>query len=220
MIGLPAGTTANLFALRTEAMERALASLPAVAAADVAAVLPDRLVVVIQERTPLFLVRNVAGDHLVDVDGIVLDTLAGGASDSLALPVLADARASTAPVLEVGGRLLEPDLSAVRLLLAVTPDAISSSAQSLSVVADDEEGFAIVAEPVGWRAVFGHYTSTLRPPEMIARQVQCLGTLLTEAEGETEIATIYLAPLDDRCGTYLPRTTPTPRPLASPTPAR
>lgn len=216
MIGLPPGTTANLFALRTEAMERALASLPAVAMVDVAALLPHRLVVDIEERTPLFAVRNASGDHLVDVDGVVLDLLGSGAGGALSLPVLTDDRDSTAP-LEVGGRLQEPDLSATRLLLALTPVSISSSAQSLTLVVNDEDGFVVFAEPVGWRAVFGHYTVTLRPPDMVDRQAQCLRTLLTEGDGESEIATIYLAPLDDRCGTYLPRATPAPVP--SPTPA-
>jgi hypothetical protein len=217
LIGLPAGARQNVFLLRTADMERALASLPAVAAADVAALLPDRLVVDIKERTPLFVVRNDAGDHLVDVEGVVLDLIPERGGDALALPVLADSRDDTAPVLEVGGRLQEPDLSAVRQLLALSQADLGSAAQSLVLTADDEEGFVLAAQPDGWRAVFGHYTPTLRPVEMIARQAQCLRTLLAEGEGEAEIATIFLAPLDDRCGTYLPRTTPTP--AASPTPA-
>ena len=36
----------------------------------------------------------------------------------------------------------------------------------------------LTAEPHGWRAIFGSYTPTLRPPDMIARQVQCLRSLL------------------------------------------
>ena len=215
MIGLPMGTTANVFTLRTESMERALASLPAVAAADVAALLPDRLVVNIEERTPLFVVRNEAGDHLVDVEGVVLDLLGQGAAHGLALPLLTDERDATAPALEVGGRLQEPDLSAVRQLLAVTPASLASGAQSLALVADDESGYFIVAQPAGWRAVFGHYTQTLRPPDIVAQQVQCLRTLL--AEGESDIARIFLAPLDEMCGTYLRRKTPSP--VAPPTPA-
>ncbi len=218
IIGLPLGTTANVFTLRTGTMERELTGLPAVAAADVVALLPGRLVVQIEERTPLFVVRNAAGDHLVDVDGVVLDLLATGSADALSLPALTDERVANAPVLEVGGQVLDPDLTAVRSLLALTPATISSAAQSLALVANDEEGFVMIAQPLGWRAVFGHYTPTLRPPEMVERQVQCLRTLLTEGEGETEIATIFLAPLDDRCGTYLPRSTPTPRP--SPAAAR
>ena len=215
MIGLPMGTTANLFTLRTESMEKALAGLPAVAAADVAALLPARLVVDIEERKPLFVVRNGAGDHVVDVEGVVLDLLGQGEADGLALPLLTDERDATAPTLEVGGSLQEPDLSAVRLLLAVTPASIASSAQSLALVADDESGYFLVAQPLGWRAVFGHYTQTLRPPDIIAQQVQCLRTLL--ADGESQIATIFLAPLDDMCGTYLHRRTPSP--VAPPTPA-
>ena len=215
IIGLPMGASANLFTLRTESMERALAGLPAVAAADVAALLPHRLVVDIEERTPLFAVRNFAGDHVVDVEGVVLDRLGLGAADGLALPLLTDDRAETAPPLEVGGRLQEPDLSAVRQLLAVTPQSLASGAQSLTLVANDESGYFMVAQPVGWRAVFGHYTQTLRPPAIVAQQVQCLRTLL--AKGESEIDTIFLAPLDETCGTYLRRTTPSP--AAPPTPA-
>jgi len=44
--------------------------------------------------------------------------------------------------------------------------------------------------------------------------VQCLRTLL--GSGEEQIETIYLAPQEERCGTYLPR--PTPRVSPSPHP--
>jgi len=51
---------------------------------------------------------------------------------------------------------------------------------------------------------------------MIPRQVQCLRSLL--GAGEAEVTTIYLAPLDERCGTYVPVATP--RETPTPAPAR
>jgi hypothetical protein len=56
----------------------------------------------------------------------------------------------------------------------------------------------------------------LRPVDIIPRQVQCLRSLL--GTQETTVQTIYLAPLDEGCGTFL--ATPTPRALPSPASAR
>jgi hypothetical protein len=86
---------------------------------------------------------------------------------------------------------------------ALTPALLGSTASQLAFRVDDRDGFVVSASPDGWRAVFGFYTPTLRPPSEIAQQVQCLRSLL--AMGEAAIDTIYLAPQDDRCGTYLPR---------------
>ena len=88
-------------------------------------------------------------------------------------------------------------------IAALTPALVGSAALTLAFSVDDSRGFVVSAAPGGWRAVFGIYTPTLRPPSEIAQQVQCLRSLL--ATGESAIDTIYLAPQDDRCGTYLPR---------------
>jgi hypothetical protein len=99
---------------------------------------------------------------------------------------------------------VDPTETAAMLQIgALTPTMVGSNASSLTFGATDADGFVVTAEPYGWRAVFGFYTPTLRPPSQIAQQVQCLRSLL--ATGEAAIDTIYLAPSDDRCGTYLPR---------------
>lgn len=216
VIGLPAGATPNIFRVDTGSMERALASLPAIERADVDVVLPDQLAVAIKERTPVFLLRTPTVAFLVDQLGVALDDVQLPDAANVGLPVVNDARVQFAPVLEVGSRLDEISLAADLRLAALTPEAIGSSYTSLTVDVGDDDGYVLTAEPGGWRAIFGHYTQTLRPVDILDRQVECLRARV--ALDETEIAVIYLAPLEDRCGTYLPRATP--RASASPPSSR
>lgn len=214
-IGLAAEDRPNLFRLRTDQMARLLAGLPAVERAEVRAVLPDRLVIEVDERAPVMVVQRDGSGFLVDHEGVVLDALAMGQAPAVALPEIDDQRTGAlAPALVVGQTLYEIDLAAMLQLGALTPAAIGSAAISLSVSVDNGDGYVVSAQPAGWRAVFGHYTPNLRPPDIVGRQIQCLVSLL--AEGEAEIALIYLAPLDDRCGTYEPRQGP--RESAQPSP--
>jgi hypothetical protein len=211
IIGLPVGQRPNLFSLRTDEMQRRLVELPAVAEAEVQAVLPDALLVTVEERQPLFVWRAGGADFLVDADGVLIDRAGPGVP---ALPVVEDRRSSTSGEPVVVGDVLEPiDLTAILRIAAVTPELIGSGAERLELSVDDEEGYALAAVPESWRAVFGHYTPTLRPPEIIDQQVQCLRSLLAQDEANIEI--VYLATADDRCGTFLPR--PTPRDGPSPT---
>ena len=103
-------------------------------------------------------------------------------------------------------------------LAALTPEIVGTTYSHLRLSVDDTEGYVLEAEPNGWRAVFGQYTPNLRPVDLVDRQVQCLRARL--AEDEQQIAVIYLAPLDEGCGTYLPRTTPAPVESASPAASR
>jgi hypothetical protein len=91
-------------------------------------------------------------------------------------------------------------------LAALTPADVDSAATSFSLFIDDENGFTLGADLPAWRAVFGHYTPNLRPVDMIDQQVQCLRSLL--ADREQQVAVIYLAPAEDRCGTFRARPTP------------
>jgi hypothetical protein len=93
------------------------------------------------------------------------------------------------------------DLEAVRLLGALTPDLVGSKAPALRLSVDDDSGF-VLEWPEHWRAVFGHYTRTLLPPDRIPQQVRCLRDLLTDREDEVRGATLAVS--TDRCGTYLP----------------
>lgn len=213
-IGLEPGSAPNLFMVRTQQMERALSALPAVASAQVSAVLPHRLSVTISERTAVLIVSRVEGDYLVDVDGVVLDRLSPGRDWVAEVPLVVDRRLRLAIPVVVGQRLDPIDLAAMLRLRALTPATIGSGATALALTVDDADGYVLSALPLAWRAVFGHYTPTLRPPDSIDRQVQCLRSLL--AEGEASIDTVYLAPQDDRCGTYLPLATPRTAPSPAP----
>ncbi len=214
-IDLSADARPNVFRIDTGQMERNLAALPAVANADVYVTLPDRLVIRVTERTPTFVLKTPIGAFVVDVDGFILDELPVADATSLGLPIVSDLRDRFAPEVEVGGRLDAVSLDADLRLAAITPTMIGTSYDRLSVTADDTDGYIVAAEPDGWRAVFGHYTPNLRPVDIIDQQVQCLRAQV--AAGEDDVAIIYLAPLDERCGTFLPRMTPAES--ATPTPA-
>ncbi len=203
-LDLPATGAPNVFGLHTEPMRRALLALPAVAAADVHVALPDRLVVDITERTAVLRIYNHDGfAYLIDGEGMVLDARDMRLDIPSGLPVIEDQRVHLGIPYQVG-QLIDPSESAAMLQIrALTPALVGSSAAALAVSLNDIDGFVVSSAPDGWRAVFGFYTPTLRPPTEIAQQVQCLRSLL--ATGEAQFQTIYLAPSDDRCGTYLPR---------------
>jgi cell division septal protein FtsQ len=207
----------NVFMIGTRDMQRALESLPAVASADVHVDLPDSLVVTVTERTPTFVL--VSGDtaYVVDRDGHILDRVESGDAAGIGLPIVFDNRVAFAPELEVGGVLDQVSLDADLRLAALTPEIVGTSYDQLRVSVDDTDGYVVQAEPNGWRAVFGQYTPNLRPVDIFDRQVQCLRARV--GQDEQQIETIFLAPLEEGCGTYLPRTTPAPVESASPTPA-
>ena len=205
-MALPDDATPNVFRIATTTMERALNDLPAVDHAEVRAVLPDQLIVALTEHRPIFIMRSAPGNFVIGDGGVVLQSLAPNDDTTFGLPIVDDRRVQFALPLAVGGQLDEITLAAVVRLAALTPEAIDSGAARLQLTVDDTDGYVVTAEPLGWRAVFGHYTPTLRPVDIIDRQVQCLRSRI--AAGESDVAVIYLAPLDDGCGTYLPRSTP------------
>ena len=190
----------NLFRLRTGELVERLRTLPAVAGADVRAVLPDRLVIDVRERAPI-LVWAVGERHLLaDVDGVLFAEAGAGEEQADAVPIVLDGReASTA--LHVGDRLDPVDQSVARLVGVVSPLDVGSTAQALAISIDPDLGWLVESEPGSWRAVFGLYTPTLRTAEIVPRQVQCLKELL--AGREPQVATVYLAPDAERCGTYV-----------------
>lgn len=193
----------NAFLLRTADIRRRLMGLPSIADADVRVALPNRLVVAVTERTPVLRLRQGAATYLVGGDGVVLDVTALDTPQILRLPLIDDQRVELGIPIEVGKQLDPTEATAMLQIGALTPALVGSTAQQFAFIVDDSDGFIVSAGPDAWRAVFGFYTPTLRPPSEIAQQVQCLRSLL--ASGESAIDTIYLAPQDDRCGTYLPR---------------
>lgn len=204
----------NVFLVRTGSIRAQLLALPTVATADVRAALPHRLIVNITERVPVLAIRQGGSVYLVDGNGVVLDDRAPDAPGLEGLAVLDDRRVTAAIVYATGDLINVVDSQAMLTLAALTPTLLGSSATTLMVSVNDTDGYVVSAAPYGWRAVFGHYTPTLRPPAQIERQVQCLETIL--ADGEQVLDTVYLAPNEGRCGTYLP--VPTARPSVSPVP--
>lgn len=197
----------SLFRLPAEAMAAALRGLPAVAAADVRVLLPDRVEVLVVERVPVFVWRTGPADFLVDASGVLLRALGPEEALPADLPLFDDGRSREA--LPQAGDVLDPvELEAVLKLGAVEPAMLDSRAEWLSLSADDLDGYTLRAEPGWWSAVFGHYTPSLRRPDIIERQVQCLRSLL--AAGEDDVRIVYLSPAEERCGTYVARRTPEP----------
>jgi hypothetical protein len=206
----------NLFALTTGPIEAALRELPTVADASVSVRLPDVLAVEVSEREPI-LVWDLgpARRYLVDVEGTLFARLDPDDAPAAAegLPRIQDRRAASVG-LAVGRSLEAVDLDAARRLASLVPADVGSEADRLEVIVNDQSGFLVTAEPVGWRAVFGFYTPSLRTTELIPGQVRLLRSLLIGREPLVE--RVILASETD--GTYVPRPTPEPTPEPSPEP--
>jgi cell division septal protein FtsQ len=202
----------NLFVLRTRQLEDHLAQIPAVLTATVTAALPDEVRVTIQEREPLLAWKVGERRFLVDQSGLLFAELGDAPPPGAAsLPVIDDRRASGA-VLAVGSSLDSVSLDAALRIGSLTPADVGSAAQRLDIAVDDTDGFTVRGQPVGWTAIFGFYTPTLRPTDLIPGQVRLLRSLILGREDT--VLRVILA--DDRSGTYMPR--PTPVPSKSPTP--
>lgn len=115
------------------------------------------------------------------------------------LPVVLDDRLPIEPPTE-GSRLSAADLAVMRLLLAVTPELLDSKAKQLRLRVDERNGYVLESVDRGWHALFGHFTPSLQPPEVIPRQVQCLQWLL--ASQERKLEQVRLALSDSACGTF------------------
>ena len=202
-IDLTSPNGSNAFAVRTNEIRRRILDLPSVADAVVHVVLPNSLEVAVTERTAVLVVARPGATYPIDAAGVVLEARAANAPTLLQYPYIYDQRGDLGIAYEVGQKIDPTELAAMLQIGALTPTLVGSNALSLQFSADDTDGFVVSPGPGSWRAVFGFYTPTLRPPTEIAKQVQCLRSLL--ATGESTIGTIYLAPADDRCGTYLPR---------------
>ncbi len=205
-LAIPEGQ--NLFTLQPAALAHRLDGIPAIRAASVAISLPDTISVRVDERQALLVWQ--VGDlrFLVDETGLLfaqLDDPVPAAADRL--PVLDDRRA-----LSVGlsvGRTLDPVIIDAALRLeSLRPADVGSAASRLTVRLDDDSGFVMRAPGIGWTAVFGFYTPTLRTTDLIPGQVRLLRSLIAGREGD--VLRVILA--DDRGGTWIPRATPAPSP--------
>lgn len=202
-LDIPDGTQPNIFRVATGEIQARIEELPPVLTARVVATLPDRVGVVIHERAPILTWQVAAGSSLVDVEGVLFAAVDAEHGEG---PLISDERKADAGM-SVGSSLDPGDLEIVRLLGALAPADLDSAARELQVSVDDDSGWVVTA-PGRWRAIFGFYTPDLRTPEIIPEQVQCLRSLL--ADREDEVGEVVLSVGTDRCGTYLPATTPAP----------
>ena len=204
----------NAFTLATDGLRAGLEAIPSIARADVQVNLPGTLRVRVVERSPILAWHAGAALLLVDRDGkVIADAGAPDATDTAraiaaGLPTVDDARSvvppgtsgtGTPPLPAVGGELGPLDLDVATRLLSLRPADVGSSATGLQVRLDDEDGWTLrpaVDRP--WTAVFGFYSPTLRPADLLAQQTRLLRSLL--AGREAQLLRIILA--DGTHGTY------------------
>jgi cell division septal protein FtsQ len=215
---LPVTEGANLFALATQPLVDRLLALPAVAGVQVDVGLPDRLVVRVEERSPVMVWQVGNRGYLVDRRGVLFAEVgpagagAGGSPAVADLPTVIDSRLSSEAALTETDLLDPVVVDAATRLASITPADIGSIASQLTVELGDESGFVMHAAPTGWVAIFGFYTPTLRTTDLIPGQVRLLRSLL--ADREATVAQVVLA--DENNGTYLPRPTPKSGPSGKP----
>jgi hypothetical protein len=205
-LGLPEG--GNVFALDTAPLETALEALPGVASAEVTVALPDAAVVVAIEERAAILAWEV-GDrrYIADATGTIFAEIDVDAPLPEGVAVVDDQRALSDGALAIGGHIPAVDLDVATRLGSLAPADVGSSASALRVTVTDVDGY-VVGTPRGWDAVFGFYSPNTRPTEMIPGQVRLLRSFI---EGrEPEVRRIILA--SETTGTYIPRSTPRPRP--------
>ncbi|MBF8290790.1 MAG: Cell division protein FtsQ, partial [Chloroflexi bacterium] len=74
------------------------------------------------------------------------------------------------------------DLDAATRLASLEPVDVGSAADGLLVTVTETTGFVVAASPDSWVAIFGLYTPSVRPPDIIAGQVRLLRSLLAGRE--------------------------------------
>ncbi len=192
----------NVFTLKTGPLAARVVTLPTVASATVTASLPDAIHVTVVEREPILAWSVGTRRLLVDRDGLVLLDAAAPEAPAAAhdlghtLPAIVDARPGSAG-LAAGGHVDPIDLDAATRLASLQPRDVGSKAKALAVAVTDADGW-VVSTTGGWDAVFGFYTATVRPPDLVPPQVRLLRSLL--AGREAQVGRVMLASGD--AGTY------------------
>jgi hypothetical protein len=146
------------------------------------------------------------------VGGIDSPFLSARGSEAVtSLPIVIDE--TNLPIAGVGEEISPIDLDVVTRLASLTPADLGSRARKLTIQRDSQYGYLLqgTGEGFSWTAVFGIYSATIRPVEMLPAQVRLLRSLL--AERERSVGWIILA--DGQAGTF---TDPGVRPPPPPTP--
>lgn len=216
-------TGESLLGIELRATERAIEANPFVARARARIGIPGELRIEIHE-TPLLLRWQRGGETLlVSGSGRLLGRIDSpllsvrGATAAASLPLVEDA--TSLPFVQLGEEISALDLDIVTRLASITPEDLGSSADLLTIQRDPQYGYLLqgVGEGFTWNAVFGIYSATIRPVEMLPAQVRLLRSLL--ASRERGIGWVILA--DGQAGTFTDpgvRPPPPPSPSASPSP--
>jgi hypothetical protein len=188
----------NAFRIRVSELVADLLALPEVASASATVTLPAQVAIAVEERVPILAWSDGSRTWLVDREGTLFAP--GSLIDpaGLELPVVEDARLPDVAPAE-GTHLPATDLAVMRQLLTLTPESLGSRAGALQLRVDEHDGYVLHSDR-GWQAIFGHYTPTLQPPEVVPRQVQCLAWLL--ASHERQLERVRLALSENGCGTF------------------
>lgn len=196
------GAGVSVVTLETAPLAARVATLPAVASATVRTALPDAVEVSIVEREPILVWAAGSHRYLVDREGRILaDAAASDATPAASarmagLQVVTDARDASESL--APGAFVDPiDLDVATRLASLTPADIGSKATGIAVSVDDATGWSL-SIPGGWTAVFGIYTGTVRPPDLVPAQVRLLRSLLAVREGR--LKRVILA--SGEAGTY------------------
>lgn len=221
LVGISTGE--NLLGVDLLATERVIEALPFVARAQARIGIFGELRIEIRETPILLRWQRGSETLLVSGSGRILGRIdspllsARGAEAAASLPLVEDA--ATIPFVELGDEISPVDLDVVTRLASLTPADLGSSALQLTIQRDPQYGYLLqgVGEGFTWNAVFGIYSATIRPVEMLPGQVRLLRSLL--ATRERRIGWVILA--DGQAGTFTDpgvRPPPPPSPSASPSP--
>lgn len=220
---------ASLLGVDLREAEEAVAALPLVASVRVSAGLPDGIQIRVREKSLLLRWQignqvyavTESGELLGEVSSLHLAPSAAAALETS--PLLIDDR-TPSPLL-AAGQLTPTELDVATRLASLTPEDVGTAATALKLRLLSDFGFVVEATgpSIAWNAVFGIYSATIRPTDMIPGQVRLLRSLL--ANRETRIGWVILA--DDQAGTYTakgvrplpPTESPSPSPNISPDPS-
>ena len=216
---IPIGS--SLLGVNLRAAEEAVAALPLVASVRVSAGLPDGIQIRVREKS--LLLRWQIGDRVYAVsesgellgEAATLDLAPSAAAALAAAPLLFDDRTSSP--LPTVGQLTATELDVATRLASLTPEDLGTAATTLTLRLLSDFGFVVEATgpSIEWNAIFGIYSATIRPTNMIPGQVRLLRSLL--AGRESRIGWVILA--DDQAGTYTAKGVRPPPPAAEPSPS-
>ena len=216
---IPIGS--SLLGVNLRAAEEAVAALPLVASVRVSAGLPDGIQIRVREKS--LLLRWQIGDRVYAVsesgellgEAATLDLAPSAAAALAAAPLLFDDRTSSP--LPTVGQLTATELDVATRLASLTPEDLGTTATTLTLRLLSDFGFVVEATgpSIEWNAIFGIYSATIRPTNMIPGQVRLLRSLL--AGRESRIGWVILA--DDQAGTYTAKGVRPPPPAAEPSPS-